>query len=582
MIRFVIKNFGKFLAVLVILNFFHILVTSSAILSAVPIFDLILHPDLEGVSAVTNQVIIYFKKWDIPISLTLFMFFFGGLTILRNVISLAIHYYTNLLSNKVMVRLQKHALNHFFYANWSFFSEIGKGTLFHVFTTIMLKIGGAIQNLATLASSSLQFLTFLIIPFSISWEMSSVAVLCGIVSSIPIMLMNQLSYRMGVKEVQLGNEYSSSLEELLGGAKIILGYGKVKLFVNHYLQRYRVLLNIRLHQSTVKTGVGLMYEPLALISLMIAITLALYWNYAISEIAIAFFSLKYALDHFKTILYHKNTLSGIHGNYIQYQKLVQKADTYKQKTGDISFSSFENSIVFQNLSFSYPNIDMGVKDISITIPKGKTIALIGNSGAGKSTMIDLLIGFYEPSQGSVLVDEIPLHDFDIASYRQKLGYVSQDPVLLNRSIRDNLLWVKEDATEQELFDACQKANVMEFMEKMEEGIDTIIGDRGVRLSGGQCQRVALARALVGQPQLLILDEATSALDTESERFIQNSIEQLSNSTTIVIIAHRLSTIAKADYIYVLDEGQILEEGTYHQLRKADSRFSKMLQMQNIS
>ncbi len=581
MIQFVIKNFWKFLLVLVAFNFLHVLVTSSAIISAVPIFDLILHPDLEGISDVTNQVITYFKKWDIPISLTTFMVVLGGLTIVRNIFSLLIRRCTISLTNKVGIGLQNHALHHFFSANWSFFSETGKGTLYNTFISIMPGIGQAIQNTAALSSSFLQFLTFLIIPFSISWQMSSIAVLCGLVASMPITFISKLSYKIGIKSAQLGNDRSSSLEELLGGSKIVLGYGKVKLFTSHYLQKYKDLLNLELNRDTANVGVGLMYEPLALISLMIAIFLALRWNYAVSEIAIAFFSLKHALDHFKTILHNKNALAGMRGCYIQYQKLARKAQTFKQKTGSIPFSSFQKSIIFQDLSFSYPSTDTGVKNISINILKGKTIALIGSSGAGKSTIIDLLIGFYEPSQGAVLVDGTPLHDFDIASYRQKLGYVPQDPVLLNRSIKDNLLWVKEDATDQELLDACRKANVMEFMDKLEQGMDTIIGDRGVRLSGGQCQRIALARALVVQPQLLILDEATSALDTESERFIQNSIEELSSSTTIVIIAHRLSTITKADYIYVLNEGQIVEEGTYEQLRKESSRFSKMLQMQNL-
>jgi ABC-type multidrug transport system fused ATPase/permease subunit len=209
------------------------------------------------------------------------------------------------------------------------------------------------------------------------------------------------------------------------------------------------------------------------------------------------------------------------------------------------------------------------------------IALVGRSGAGKTTLVDVLMGFYEPTSGAVLVDGVPLQDLDINSWRGHIGFVPQDAFLFNMSLRENLLWSKTDATEEQLRQACLQANAIEFIEKLPQGYDTLVGERGVRLSGGQRQRIALARALLRQPEVLILDEATSALDSHSERMIQESIEKISQHTTIVVIAHRLSTIQKADCIYVLDEGRVVESGSFGELMRRDGNFLEMAQLQGF-
>jgi len=186
-------------------------------------------------------------------------------------------------------------------------------------------------------------------------------------------------------------------------------------------------------------------------------------------------------------------------------------------------------------------------------------------GAGKSTITDLVLGLQIPEGGSVLIDGVPLGEWKQNSFRERVGYVPQDPQLFHMSIRDNLLWSDEQAAESALWEALRAANAEAFVRELPEGIDTVVGDRGVRLSGGQRQRIALARAVLRMPELLILDEATSALDTESERLIQQSIEQLAHKTTILVIAHRLSTVAKADMVYVMKQGRVVEQGSFSEL-----------------
>ena len=209
------------------------------------------------------------------------------------------------------------------------------------------------------------------------------------------------------------------------------------------------------------------------------------------------------------------------------------------------------------------------------------IAFVGESGAGKSTLIDMLMGFHEPSTGKIIIDNIPIENFDIYSLRQKIGYVPQEGLLFNTSIRDNLLWSNNEASEADIINACKLARAHEFIQTCANGYDTIVGDRGVRLSGGEIQRIALARAILRKPELLILDEATSSLDSNSEQLIQQSIETIAKYTTIVVIAHRLSTIKNADYVYVLSNGTIEEEGDYKELTNQGGLFAQMVQKQML-
>ena len=208
-------------------------------------------------------------------------------------------------------------------------------------------------------------------------------------------------------------------------------------------------------------------------------------------------------------------------------------------------------------------------------------AVVGESGAGKSTLIDVLMGFNQPETGSVTFDGVDLGQYDIVSYRQRIGYVPQDSVLFNTTLRENLRWSHDQATDDEIEAACLRANAHEFIRGFPEGYGTLVGDRGVRLSGGQRQRIALARAILRKPDLLILDEATSSLDTSSERLIQSSLESISGETTLVVIAHRLSTIANADHVYVMEQGRIVESGTYAALVKDGGHFSRMTDLQRL-
>lgn len=258
----------------------------------------------------------------------------------------------------------------------------------------------------------------------------------------------------------------------------------------------------------------------------------------------------------------------------QTEMIVDRVETVAVEIGDI---------VFNQVKFSYPSrSDVQVLNgLSFKIPKGKTIALVGKSGSGKSTIASLLMRFYHLEQGGILSNSKPLNEVDLAAWREELALVPQDVLLFGGSIKENIAYGKTDASEAEIIAAAQQANAWEFIQGFPEGLETTVGERGVQLSGGQRQRIAIARALLKDPQLLILDEATSALDSESEFLVQEALDRLMQGRTSVVIAHRLSTIRNAHEILVINEGQITERGTHDQLLNFGGTYSELVRLQDL-
>ena len=259
-------------------------------------------------------------------------------------------------------------------------------------------------------------------------------------------------------------------------------------------------------------------------------------------------------------------------------KILLAENDIREPVKPVHISSFEHQIEFRHVSFKYDQ-QWVLKDINIVIPKGKTIALVGQSGSGKSTLVDLIPRYYDVQEGEVLIDGINVKDLGIHDLRQLIGNVNQEAILFNDSFFNNISFGVENATMKQVEEAARIANAHDFIMQTEEGYDTNIGDRGGRLSGGQRQRVSIARAILKNPPILILDEATSALDTESERLVQDALERLMKTRTTVAIAHRLSTIKNADEIFVLHEGHIVEQGSHDKLMSANGYYRKLHDMQ---
>jgi subfamily B ATP-binding cassette protein MsbA len=257
------------------------------------------------------------------------------------------------------------------------------------------------------------------------------------------------------------------------------------------------------------------------------------------------------------------------------QELMSIDEENNLKIRTISLEKIKGNITFNNISFSYDDTTEVLRNISFKAPQGSVTALVGSSGSGKSTIAGLVTAFLNPNSGQVLIDEIDLSKVDLKSFRSQLGVVLQDDFLYEGTIRENILFPRPKASEEDLLEAVEGAYVNEFTDRFENGLDTVIGERGVKLSGGQRQRISIARALLAKPKIVILDEATSNLDTQSEAFIQKSLAVLMRNRTTFVIAHRLSTIQKADQILVIEEGDIVERGKHEELIKTKGRYHEL-------
>jgi subfamily B ATP-binding cassette protein MsbA len=262
------------------------------------------------------------------------------------------------------------------------------------------------------------------------------------------------------------------------------------------------------------------------------------------------------------------------------EEILQAPVLVKDTANAIELKEFRNEIEFRNVSFSYNETPI-LKNISFTIPKGKTIALVGSSGAGKSTLADLIPRFHEVTAGEILIDGVNIKDYTTHSVRKLMGIVTQEPILFNDTIANNITLGSEPADLDAIFHAAKVANAYTFIKKKEDGLETNVGDRGNKLSGGEKQRITIARAILKNPPILILDEATSSLDTESERLVQDAIDNMMQNRTSIVIAHRLSTIRNADEIIVLQKGEIAEKGTHESLLAQNGIYWKLIDLQEF-
>ena len=261
-------------------------------------------------------------------------------------------------------------------------------------------------------------------------------------------------------------------------------------------------------------------------------------------------------------------------------EVLEVENNITDKENAIKKEDFNQKISIENINFGYGEENI-LKNFSLEIPKGKTVALVGQSGSGKSTIANLLTRFYDVQEGTIKIDGTDIKDMTLTSLRDLMGLVTQDSILFNDSIKNNILLGKPNATDEEIISALKIANAYEFVSALPNGIETNIGDAGGTLSGGQKQRLSIARAVLKNPPIMILDEATSALDTESEKFVQIALENMMQNRTSVVIAHRLSTIQKADKIVVMQKGEIVEQGTHDELLALNGTYSKLVMMQSF-
>ena len=540
--------------------------TSAVVVVAIaPITDFLLERTGQEASSITQYFETLALSFGYDFNLLFVSFLFGTFTLVNGALAIVVIYLLFKIRYEVLTYLLTDTMSHFFRASYSFFSQGEMGTLLNSFQQEMSKVGEAFGRIAKVFADLMQGLIFLIVPLTLSPEFTLLFLATTSLLSLPLWLMGGMATRLGKKNTETANDYTGVLHDLLSGAKLILSYGVQKSSIRGYEDSFKKHAKVSVPFQTLRTGIGLFFVPVGTISALLVIYIAFNQGMPFGEVAMVLFAFTRLLPIAGSLIESKTTIQGFVPAYAQIQSLLKDASKVEEVQGENKFSEFKESIKFQKIKFEYPEKKKALNGIDLTIKKGNLTALIGKSGSGKTTAVDLMLGLYKPKSGNIIIDGIQLQKYDMNSYRSRIGYVPQDPLLFNSTLKENLLWSEPKASDEEIWEACRIANAEAFINDLPEKLQSVMGERGVRLSGGQRQRIALARAIIRKPEILFLDEATSSLDSESEKLIQESVKKLSESITVVVIAHRLSTIINADYVYVLESGRVKEEGSFEQL-----------------
>ncbi len=379
--------------------------------------------------------------------------------------------------------------------------------------------------------------------------------------------------------------FISILDETLGGMKVVKSYNAENLFISKFnisIKKLQQLSNSIGNKSNLASPMSEFLGILTIAVLlyyggyMVLVDKSLASTAFIGYIALAYTILTPAKNISKASYQVKTGLAAAERVFT----LMEQENDITSKENAIHKETFETGISIKNINFRYHEENV-LKNFSLEVPKGKTVALVGQSGSGKSTIANLLTRFYDVNEGKITIDNLDIKDLDLQSLRGLMGLVTQDSILFNDTIKANIALGKLDATDEEIIEALKIANAYEFVKELPEGIYANVGDSGNKLSGGQKQRLSIARAVLKNPPIMILDEATSALDTESERLVQIALENMMQNRTSVVIAHRLSTIQKADIIVVMKKGEIVEQGTHEELLAKNGTYTKLVSMQSF-
>jgi subfamily B ATP-binding cassette protein MsbA len=455
------------------------------------------------------------------------------------------------------------------------------GRLLNVLASDTWRTSEALRVVVHLLVTASTVIVYVVLLLLMSWRLTVVVTVGILLVSVLIQRLSRGVRQLGEAMARSNSELAHRMIESLDGMRVIRAFGR-----EAYEQERFDAVSSRLRSAILRTGfVEGAVHPVHVVlvsGLLLAIVLATAGMTPDVSVLLVFVLVLYRLQpRVKDLEAARVRLASLSSSVDEVRRVLSVPAAPPARSEAAPLPALRDGIVFDHVSYAYEEtVESALKDVSFSIPAGRTTALVGPSGGGKSTIIKLLLRFHEPTTGQITVDGRVLSEIDVASWRMNIGLVGQDGFLFNATVRENIAYGKVDATDAEIVEAARQANAHEFIERLPDKYATIVGPRGVRLSGGQQQRLALARAIVRDARILILDEATNALDSLSEDWIQQALERLGAGRTVIMIAHRFATIERADQILVLDDGHIQERGTLADLVAAGGLFARMHRLQH--
>ncbi|MEL6304021.1 MAG: ABC transporter ATP-binding protein [Bacteroidota bacterium] len=509
------------------------------------------------------------------------------LFLMKNAFNYLAMYFITFLRNGVLKDIRNKMYQKIVDLPIAFFSEKRKGDVIARITSDVLEIQHSFLSILELIiREPLTILFTILIMFGISTKLTVFVFLFIPIAGMIISRIGKSLKKQSDKVQREQGEFLSIVEETLGGLRVIKAFTAESRFYKIFkasTQRFFNFSNALLNRQNLASPTGEFLGILVIgVLLWFGGKMVLVDKTLDASSFIAYMGLAYnILTPAKAI--SKASYGVRKGNAAAERvlEILESENPIQNVPNAIEKEDFQTEIEFKNVSFKYED-NYVLKNFSLKIPKGKTVALVGQSGSGKSTVANLVSRFYDVNEGEILLDGQNIKNVSKSSLRKLMGFVTQDSILFNDTVRNNIALGKEDATDEEIQAAAKIANAHEFIKELPNGYDTNIGDSGNKLSGGQKQRLSIARAVLKNPPIMVLDEATSALDTESERLVQDALENMMRNRTSLVIAHRLSTIQNADSIVVLHQGEIIEQGTHETLMQSNKNYKKLVEMQSLA
>lgn len=509
-----------------------------------------------------------------------------GLFIVKGVSSYGESIFMNFIGQRIIANLQQDLFRCLLRSDLAFFHHTSTGTLISRCTNDVNLMRNVVSNTITSFGKDLfTVICLMIVMFYQDWFLSSITFFVFPIAILPIVKIGKRMRKVSTSTQKETGSFMTLLNEIFQGARLVKAYGMEKYENNRAKKVIEEIFRLNIKSNRIKSMSSPIMETLGGMAIVVVISYGGLQVIKGNNTAGAFFSfisaLLLAYEPMKNLAKLNATLQEGLASTIRVFSVIDAKPSIVDgpKAKDIQIK--KGAIEFKELNFSYTPEKKILKNINLKISAGKTVALVGPSGSGKSTLLNLIPRFYESQEGDILLDNTPIKSIKISSLRNHIALVSQEIMLFDDTIMGNILYGNPSASKQDIYNAAKAAAAHDFIEMLPEGYNTRIGESGIRLSGGQRQRISIARAMLKNAPILLLDEATSSLDTESERQVQKALEKLMVGRTCVVIAHRLSTVKDADKIYVLDQGEIAEQGTHTDLLKTKGIYSQLCKWQLI-